>query len=111
MQRPGSTTRRGVVSNFHDTRLQLPNRPLWRQVTTPCRAACPPIDAGFRWHLEVLDTLLDESASMSQEWAFLAATLLDTLVEHFQVRRRQTNWLCAWEDCPPGLLQANHRRS
>ena len=30
----------------------------------------------------MLETLLEESASTSDRWAFLAATLLDTLQEH-----------------------------
>ena len=34
------------------------------------------------WHLEVLGTLLDESALESDRWAFLAATLLEALEEH-----------------------------
>ena len=34
------------------------------------------------WHDEVLETLLEESASTSDRWALLAATLLDTLQEH-----------------------------
>ena len=55
-----------------------------RPVATPCRAATPNIDVSMRWHFEVLDTLLDESALESDRWVFLAATLLDALEEHFQ---------------------------
>ena len=55
-----------------------------RPVATPCRAATPNIEVSMRWHLEVLDTLLDESALESDRWAFLAATLLDALEEHFR---------------------------
>ena len=51
-------------------------------VPTPCRAPGPVLDADMRWHLEVLDTLLDECASTSDLWAFLASTLIETLQEH-----------------------------
>ena len=50
-----------------------------RPIPTPCRASSPVDLANHAWHLEVLDTLLDECASATDEWAFLAATLLDTL--------------------------------
>ncbi|CAE7371745.1 tyrP-A [Symbiodinium sp. CCMP2592] len=63
----------------------------WRRaLPTPCRAPPPPITVEERWHLEVLDTLLDESAAQDDEWAFLAATLLDTLVEYCPHARQQT---------------------
>ena len=42
----------------------------------------PAFDDDVRWQYEVLDTLLDECVSASDDWAFLAATLLDTLQEH-----------------------------
>ena len=38
-----------------------------RPVATPCRAPAPPVEPEYRWHLEVLDTLLDESASLSHD--------------------------------------------
>ena len=53
-----------------------------RPVATPCRSTAHPISDDYLWHLGVLDTLLDESAATCDQWAFLAATLLDTLWEH-----------------------------
>ena len=66
-----------------------------RPVPTPCRALsgrCPPFvpcaeDDSPVWNLcefFELHTLLDDCASVSDDWAFNAATLLDTLIEHFQ---------------------------
>ena len=81
-----------------------------RPLPTPCRALRAPCVASCRHHfasamtagdpcegslsanswgqdpfhsLHSLQTLLEESAAASTHWAFLAATLLDTLEEHF----------------------------
>ena len=58
-----------------------------RPVATPCRARAPPVEDTYCWHLGVLDTLLDECASESWEWALLASTLLETLTEHLYAVR------------------------
>ncbi|CAE7573770.1 unnamed protein product [Symbiodinium sp. CCMP2592] len=51
-----------------------------RLLPTPCRASAgrPAVSGAYDFL-----TLLDESARASDHWAFLAATLLDTLTEHF----------------------------
>ena len=51
-------------------------------VPTPCRTPAPVLEDDVRWHLAVLDTLLDECVAESDTWAFLAATLLETVQEH-----------------------------
>ena len=56
--------------------------PCGRPVPTPCRGLPRPMDVTYLWHLEVLDTLLDESAHETSDWAFLATTLLEALGEH-----------------------------
>ena len=58
-----------------------------RQLPTPCRRR--PAKPAYEdvWHEPKLVTLLEECASRSDEWAFLAVTLLDTLLEHTKVRR------------------------
>ena len=49
------------------------------------RALSPPILSAYeRTQLEGLRTLLDDSAAAADEWAFLAAALLDTLLDHFR---------------------------
>ena len=53
-----------------------------RPVPTPCRTPAPVLEDDMRWHLAVLDTLLDECVAESDTWAFLAATLLETVQEH-----------------------------
>eukprot|EP00439_Symbiodinium_sp_Y106_P046948 s2637_g6.t1 len=40
-----------------------------RVVPTPCRGLPMPLDTTYVWHLEVLDTLLDESAHTEDDWA------------------------------------------
>ena len=54
-----------------------------RVAPTPCRGLPMPLDITYVWHLEVLDTLLDESAHTADDWAFLTVTLLEVLTEHF----------------------------
>ena len=56
-----------------------------RPVPTPCRAPCGPPAAIADFLAEALVTLLEECAALTDEWAFLAATLLDTLLEHATV--------------------------
>ena len=67
---------------FTDAGLAAPAYPCRRPVPTPCRGYATSYDATYIWHLEVLDTLLDESTREEDHWAFLAATLLETLEEH-----------------------------
>ena len=55
-----------------------------RVLPTPCRAKITIPSPLPAWTSEDLVTLLSESAASSHQWAFLAATLLETLIEHFQ---------------------------
>ncbi|CAE7599718.1 GIP [Symbiodinium sp. CCMP2592] len=44
---------------------------------------CDAVEELEDWDLASLQTLLDRSVAFSARWAFLSATLLDTLLEHF----------------------------
>ena len=53
----------------------------------PCAQSAAPVSSAEdsdidRWYLRDLHTVLDDCAAASDEWALLAATLLDTLIEH-----------------------------
>ena len=75
-----------------------------RPVATPCRnlRRGNPVDLSWnlghsipqempRSHSPRLITLLEECAERSWDWAFLASTLLDTLLEHSQEANRSAN--------------------
>ena len=47
---------------------------------------------------EDLATLLDDAVKASDEWAFLAATLLDTLVDHFATQQQASSGSCGSQD-------------
>ena len=93
--------------SFSEPRVSEGSRPL----PTPCRGGPRGLPFGSvpegpawprsesDWVNEDLTTLLDDAVKASDEWAFLAATLLDTLVEHFAAQPQ--------ESLAPGCSQAN----
>ncbi|CAE7561232.1 CFDP2 [Symbiodinium sp. CCMP2456] len=57
-----------------------------RPLPTPCRNLPTAQESGReRQSLDALETLLDECVAQSSEWAFLAVTLLETVIDHLAV--------------------------